>query len=108
MLRGQPFAPIIACIRRFGKRNFAPRDWRALPAAQGAQMSEIPSADRTRPRQAAEIPARRSAKELVKTRPIGVSSSVTYQTPAVVLAAQVVDGVVLGTCVQIQHMMTDY
>jgi hypothetical protein len=37
-----------------------------------------------------------------------VSSSVTYQRPAVVLAAQVVDGVVLGTCVQIQHMMTDY
>ena len=72
------------------------------------KMGEIQSVDRTLPRQAAEIPARRSPKELVKTRPIGVSSSVTYQTPAVVLAAQVVYGVVLGTCVQIQHMMTDY
>ena len=75
---------------------------------KACKMSEIQSVDRTLPRRAAENPARRSAKELVKTRPIGVSSSVTYQTPAVVLAAQVVYGVVLGTCVQIQRMMTDY
>jgi hypothetical protein len=34
-------------ICRFGKRNFVARDRRAFPGPQRAEMSEIPSADRT-------------------------------------------------------------
>jgi hypothetical protein len=40
-----------------GKRNFAPRDWPALPAAERAQMRRIPTADPVGYGQAFEITA---------------------------------------------------
>jgi hypothetical protein len=39
----------------FGKRNFAARDWRALPASSPAQTRENSSSDCPQPQQAAEI-----------------------------------------------------
>ena len=46
-----------------------------------------------------------TAKRLLEP-PGFLATNYGYQTPAVVLAAQVVYGGVLGACVQVQHMMT--